>query len=349
MHPDIERFVTEIPTRLPQTFKAVYPRRITPPGGYLNPKYFSASLWSALQVGFEPEMTMLPHVTGVMNALALVHSQVPTYFVRSEFAQAVAQTEPPADFKFSEIMWPMPAMLFVLPTSFSLNYFGFAVPFLSVTRANAGIYPNDYRHLPKCEMPLHALHTIKNQVDRFLIVYPVYGKDATPVDYTGSYPMTMNVSEIASAPYEDATYMEEEKFLERFGTYELDRNAPDVPSAEQEQAFNIKVQAFAVKLMLALTAKPNYITLGTQSRKEKMKHGRVREEIWNPNLIGWEYKAQRTAATPGDGTHASPRMHWRRGHMRNQPYGPKPWSDTTPKKLLWIEPVLIGAQEEVTV
>lgn len=349
MHADLDSFLTRIPTRHPQTYKAIYPRKITPPGGYLNPKYFSVSLWSALEVGFQPEMTMLPHITGLMNALAQVQYRVPTYFVRSEFAQAVAQTEPPADFKFNEIMWPMPAMLFVLPTSFVMNYFGFMVPFLSISKADKGNFPEQFKNLPKCEMPLHAVHPIQNRIDRFNIVYPVYGKDATPVDYTGSYPMTMNVNQIDEAPYEDATYMEEEKLMAEFGKYELDRTNPGVPAeGEQERLFNMKVQSFAVKLMLTLTARPNFITIGTQSRKTKIKHGRVRDEIWNPNLIGWDYKAQRpTASTDAGGTHASPRMHWRRGHMRNQPYGPKPWSETTPKRLMWIEPVLIGAAEEV--
>lgn len=345
MHAEIEHFLVDQPVKNPGTFKAIYPRRITPPGGYLNPKYFSVSLWSALQVGFQPEMTMLPHVTGLINALHQVEYRVPTYFVRSEFAQAVAQTEPPEDFKFSEIKWPMPAMTFVLPTSFVMSYFGFMVPFLSVSNASAGIYPDKLKNLPKCEMPIRAVTPVESEVDRFLIVYPVYSNSTTPVDYTGSYPMTMNVNKIADAPYEDATYMEEE----RTPNYALDRTLPDLPQGEQEIAFNAKVQSFAVKLMLALTAQPTYITVGTQSRPSKMKHGRLRDEIWNPNLIGWEYKAKRTVPTgTSEGTHASPRMHWRRGHMRNQPYGPKPWNDTTPKRLLWIEPVLIGASEEVT-
>lgn len=351
MHPAIETFLTRLPVLHPQTYKAVYPRRITPPGGYLNPKYFSVSLWSALEVGFKSEMSMLPHITGLMNALTMLEHRVPTYFVRSEFAQAVTQTEPPADFKFGEIKWPMPAMLLVLPTDFSMRYFGFMVPFISVSRGMVGNYPEMFKNLPKCEMPIHAVHPVENRMERFNIVYPVYSENNTPVDYTGSYPMTLNVSQMDQVPYEDATYMEETSLRQEFGKYDLDRTQPDLPAeGEQERIFNLKVQSFVVKLMLALTAQPNFITVGTQSRKKKVKHGRVRDEIWHPNLIGWEYKAKRVPTEGGEGgTHASPRMHWRRGHMRNQPYGPKPWTETTSKRLMWIEPVLIGATEEVTV
>lgn len=41
------------------------------------------------------------------------------------------------------------------------------------------------------------------------------------------------------------------------------------------------------------------------------------------------------------GTHASPRLHWRRGHFRNQAYGVK----HSERKVIWIEPTLIGADE----
>ena len=158
MHESLETFLTLVPERQPKTFKAIYPKRITPPGGYLNPKYFSITLWSELEVGFSAEMNRLPHVTGLINALLHVEYGVPTYFVRSEFAQAVAQTEPPADFKFSEIRWPMPAMLFVLPTDFVLKQFGFMCPFISVTHSPAGEYPKRLKKLPQCEMPIHAVH-----------------------------------------------------------------------------------------------------------------------------------------------------------------------------------------------
>lgn len=347
MNDELERFLTLIPEREPLTYKAIYPRRITPPGGYLNPKYFAPSLWSSIRVGFNAEMNMLPHVTGLVNALTQLAYGVPTYFVRSEFAQAVAQTEPPDDFKFSEIKWPMPAMTFVLPTSFVLSYFGFMCPFLSISHAVVGRYPMVLKNLlPKCEMPVHSVNVIENTVERFNIIYPVYSKSTPPVDYTGSYPLSMNVNEISTAPFQDATYMEEER-LNQFGDYALNRNLPDLPAeGEAETLFSLKVQSFAVKLMLALTAQPEFIETGSLSRPAKMKHGRQRDELWNPNLIGWSYQAKRVGATTGaSGTHASPRLHWRRGHMRNQPYGPKPWTETSLKKLLWIKPVLICASE----
>lgn len=346
MYQLLDQFLKDLPERQPLAFKAIYPKRIVPPHGYLNPKYFAVTLWSELRVGFEPEMKMLPHITGLVNCLMQMQYRVPTYFVRSEFAQAVAQTEPPEDFKFDEIKWPLPAMLFVLPTEFVLKYFGYMCPFLSIVRSDKGVYPDSLKNLPPCEMPIKAVNPVDNQVDRFNVVYPVYSSKEVPVDYTGSYPLSMNVNQMDAAPFEDATYLEEEKLATAFERYEIKKPVSDLPEGDQERLFNAKVQAFAVKLMLALTARPQVIKLGALQRPAKIKKNRVRDELWHPNLIGWDYRAQRVGGTGEHGTHASPRMHWRRGHMRNQPYGPKPWTDASPRRLAWIEPILVNAPEE---
>lgn len=42
-----------------------------------------------------------------------------------------------------------------------------------------------------------------------------------------------------------------------------------------------------------------------------------------------------------DSLHAGMRMHWRRGHWRNQPHGPQ----LSLRKLIWIAPVLVNADE----
>lgn len=343
MNRTLDVFLKELPHRMPLAYKAVYPKRIIPPNGYANPKYFAATIWSELRIGFESEMNMLPHITGVVNALLQLEYRVPTYFVRSEFAQAVAQTEPPEDFKFSEIQWPLPAMLFVLPTEFVRRYFGFMCPFISITRSDKGIYPKKLKQLPPCEFPLHLINPINSEVDRFNVVYPLYSQNQMPVDYTGTYPLTMNVNAVGAAPLHDATYLEEQRFALTF-----DKNAPDVPAeGEQEKLFNDKVQAFAVKLMLVLNAHHHIIKLGSIQRPETMKRGNIKlDELWHPNLVGWEYRAKRVDTGGAHGTHASPRLHWRRGAFRNQPYGPRPWTENSPKRLIWIDPVLVNAPDE---
>ena len=342
--------VALLPERHPLTHKAVYPRRINPvPVGYVDPKYYALTLWSQYMIGFDAEMKMLPHITGIVNCLIQMEHRVPTFFIRSEFAQAVAQTKTPSDFKLSDIKWPLDAMLFVLPTDFVLKQFGYLSPFISVTRAPAGVYPDQLKHLPKCEMPTHVLNKLDNKVERMNMVYNVYGKSGVPVDYTGSYPITMGVNELADAPFEDATYMEESKLGLDVEAFRAEQKTAGLPEGEAEKVFNAKVQAFTIKLMLALTAMPKLVTCGTMRRPHKEKNGKqMQSELWNPSLIGWEYRAARPAASGGEhGTHASPRWHWRSGHMRKQPHGPKPWNELSPRETIWLEPVIVNAPPEM--
>jgi hypothetical protein len=59
------------------------------------------------------------------------------------------------------------------------------------------------------------------------------------------------------------------------------------------------------------------------------------------HLVGGEIEAQSTTATTG----ASRKVHWRRGHWRQQPYG----EHKLLRRRTWIKPVLVGAADAATV
>lgn len=359
----------------PATMKLCYPRRIQPPHGYYNPKWYGASIYSCAQFWQRPEMDMLPHTTGALMSQAQMKMGVPTYFVRKDYAEAVAQTEPPDDFLLNQIQWPLDALLFVLPDTFVYQYFGWYVPFLSVARISAGEYPKD---MP-VKNDLMYVSRIGCEADRMLVHFPLYLHNTPPVDYTGAYSLKSPIGYIQSAPWADATYYEEQ--IHAFGpeTRAMVENA-QAPSPEQEQVLQRKVNSFAVKLMLALTAEPGYMESGTIQRKlKKDSKGRVvNEELWNPSLLGWKFHAVKPANSGvPTGTHASPRWHWRKGHMTLQVVGQRSalvpaatmprfpmtevdpqrrgkidWDKVSPElhtafwathKLRWIKPVLVNA------
>lgn len=91
---------------------------------------------------------------------------------------------------------------------------------------------------------------------------------------------------------------------------------------------------FVFNLLYAMAARPEYIETG----KRIGTHRKNKSEIWTPNIIGRKYAVKRSGESSGD--HASPRMHWRRGHFRHQPYGP----NLTETKVIWIEPMLVNAK-----
>jgi hypothetical protein len=101
-----------------------------------------------------------------------------------------------------------------------------------------------------------------------------------------------------------------------------------------------RVSALMLKLLVVLNTRQTLVEYGTCVRPQRFKHGRVKQhELWSPNLIGWRY--QPAQSVEPQGTHASPRPHWRRGHVRNQPCG----SGRSQRKLIWIEPMLVGMSE----
>lgn len=336
-------------TRYPKLAKAVYPRRIQPPNGYANPRFFATDMLSGVFVGFSSDMKMFVHAATNMAALMVVKYGVPTYFVRSEFAQAASHTKPPADFKFSEMKWPLPAMVFALPLDFSVRTFGYCVPFIYLCQLPHGDYPACIKGLPEFELPISASMPVHNEGDKFCIGYSVYVQNKLPLSYISTYLPNHTISTVRDCEIDDATYYEESLIKSRLPQDMQDSMFSDKANfpkeGEEEKAFMDKVQSFALKLMLTLTARPDVIVTGGLARAEKVKKGRTVDALWNPNLIGWHYRAARPAAVAAShGSHASPRMHWRLGHIRNQPYGPKPWDEKTPTRALWIEPVLINAE-----
>jgi hypothetical protein len=337
MNDKMKKSLEDFQRRAPKTFAACYPRHINVPGGYANPKFFARVLGHELAVATVDEMRMLPHLTGILHCFKHLEMGVPTYFVRSEFAQAVAQTNPPSDFRLSEIHWPLDAMLFVLPTSFAVQYFGYMVPFISICRAPAGMYP-DIVKLPELNALPYPLKQLNNFSERFLVVAPLYRKQADAIDYTCAFNMTQTIGELASLPYEDASYFEEQ-------VMKIDiSKMPDEPTGEADRIFHDKMILFAFKLMLAITARPGVIKHGQITRPArviKCRHPKVRDAIWSHNTVGWDYRAVRPASVSGNGSHVSPRMHWRGGHFHTILLGPR--DQERQRRLDWFEPCLVNA------
>ena len=335
-----KQFVNDIfPRTEPKTYAACYPRRIAPvPPGFVNPKYFAAVLRSELLIAHRMPLTERAHSTGVLHLYKQLEYGVPTYFVRSDFAQAVAQTNPPEDFKFGEILWPLDAMLFTLPTDFVLKYFGCLTPFISVCRAQTGDYP-DCVKLPPLDLPLQAFQRLHNPTDRFIVVAPCYSQFDVPFDYTGLYNMAQPINVVPGSAYSDASYLEEQMFGITL------HDVPDRPTGEADRLLQNKLILYAIKLMLAITARPHVLKHGELTRKASIaqcKRKKEREALWSPNTIGWEYRAAKPSPGPGTGTHTSPRLHWRVGHFTHQPYGEK----MSLRKLIWLAPILVNAPEQ---
>jgi hypothetical protein len=114
----------------------------------------------------------------------------------------------------------------------------------------------------------------------------------------------------------------------------------EMPVDTDDGAFIKTVPRVILKLLLAMTARPELIEHGFERKPAKVApNGEcVRPAFWTPNIIGRKYRIV-TEGGEHLGEHVSPRMHWRRGHYRLQPYG----ESRSQRRLIWINPTLIAA------
>jgi hypothetical protein len=118
------------------------------------------------------------------------------------------------------------------------------------------------------------------------------------------------------------------------------RSRWDFPLELEDRDFLESMGAILFGLLLALEAEPALMGKPALVRKVMAKGDKPPKEFWKPCLIGEHFRIQRIHAK-GEGTHASPRWHWRRGHYRSQPYGPA----STLRKRIWLKPTMIGGSE----
>lgn len=89
--------------------------------------------------------------------------------------------------------------------------------------------------------------------------------------------------------------------------------------------------------VFAISARPALLTKGTSTSQKKRSDGTTLS-FWNPNIVGDHYQIRQPVTVPG--SHNPPRLHWRRGHFRNQAIG----AGRKEHKIIWLEPMLVGAE-----
>jgi hypothetical protein len=302
----VEQLVSNLAAAHPLAFKAVYPRNTVVPKGYTDPRLYSCVLLGNLRVVQYVAMQELAHRTAYCMSLSLIANRVPTYFVADEFAQAVANTDLPGDFKFAELKWPMDAQLFVLSEQFCQAYYGHTgAPFLSIARMKTGTYPQDFARVPPLDTPTPSIDLT---MDRIVMDYDFFGAEI-PVTYNGSYPMKDGIEIFKTAPWNDATIMES-------AYHGMDLEPKGALTKEQEDQFVLKAQKLAIKLLLTVSELPAMVEHGKVTRHAIVtQQGKVKlPQLYSANVIGRTYRIPRKYAAVSTGSRAKPRFKYRRGH-----------------------------------
>ena len=291
------------------------PRRILAPAGYHSTKCVSAGLFLLLGESRLKDRLGLPavptEITAHTVAYQVINHGVRLFFVQEEFARAVAATDLPHDFTLDDLHWPLAGMVLGFPPRFMQEYLGRDLCYVYAANCDGGDYS---------VAALQGCPTIT--VPRSKVAWWFYSwANGNLESHASSYRREDRVDEtIAKYGYTDYTGLKDE-----FGV-QADKEMTD------------RLSALMLKLLVVLNTRPSLVEQGQCVRPERIKHGRVKHhELWSPNVIGWRYQA--AVERGGNGTHTSPRLHWRRGHVRRQPYG----AGRGQRKLIWIEPVLVGA------
>jgi len=321
---DFEMMFDHIKQAEPAFLHTAMPKRYNAPGNYPNfGKVFVPSAYQNAFLNTAGYGTNETVNSGYTVFAKLAQYQVPVYYVAVGLCDALSATAPPNELMLDDIKWPMPAMVFMLPTAFSHKFFGRQVNFISAARFTAG------EDIPSPgEILTGKMQTVgvDSPCDQIIIYYEaVEPKNGLVSNYNSNSPVTRRVGDVFfdDIKYNGEIWSPEQMF-----------------DVQEDGAFANRVFMFVVKMLLVMTARQSYVETGVEQRPAKMKHGRLRDALWSPNYIGRAYKAKSEDGGAG-GTHASPRLHWRRGHIRNQPHG----TGRLLTKVIWLEPTIIGAKE----
>lgn len=133
-----------------------------------------------------------------------------------------------------------------------------------------------------------------------------------------------------------------------FGRMNLETNLRYFTNINAEAESNIiaSLQRLIIQILLVMQVRPNLIdeTQTTQATQGLgFKKSKVENQMWNPRWIGKNYviREETVAAPPNGGTHASPRPHWRKGHLRRVAIGPR---EENQRKWIWLEPTWVYPQ-----
>jgi hypothetical protein len=110
--------------------------------------------------------------------------------------------------------------------------------------------------------------------------------------------------------------------------------------------FNEYLQAIFLRLLLIMECRPELVETESQRQKVTVNKGFGKNQatvFYQPLWIGQGYRLKRETQTnaSSDVKHGTKSLHWRRGFLRNQPYG----EGRQQRKIVWIEPVLVMGGE----
>jgi hypothetical protein len=292
---------------VPDIFRHYYPRRYAAPGSHYSPRLMSSSYAGLAASAEELQLDGRLSKDWTLNCTIVIGARLaflgmPTYWVTQEFVEMVMEAAPPPDMKVSEIVWPIEGLSILLPIDSLRDPSGSPVMWISFCHAFTGM---DTALLP------NRTSYVENKLNGL-----------TMCAYTASgcyYGQTLPADALLASHDPGGVHYGET--LKDAGSAGIDQERLAV-TPKQDEEFNVHLAGIAANiLMYMMAAQEGNFTAreeGVVARKAKPQKGV--DALWNPSWIGREYQHPAGCRNLG-GSHASPRVHWRRAHYRRQYYG----------------------------
>lgn len=314
MHPHTKQMIEIIENRHPDFWRFCYPRIYREAGNYGSPKLPAALHATSLAWVMDEEgrAASSARMIYLAQCVAKQHAQ-PCLYIAPELFGAIAHTDPPPDIRWVDLPLPFESAVLMLPRGALFHPTDGEVYFLGYARIRASEFIRF--------SPAFRWSEVKDDV---FCVYTALADQANfPFLDTTLNALTMpRIGDRQNwAGGKPAVY------TVRAGPHEMD-------IAESESDFLNQCVQLVFSLLMAMTARPALLSEG----RKVGHHKKSRREIWEPNIVGRDYRIVREAHNTEQGTHASPRTHWRRGHWRLQRHGP----GMALQKSIFIDPVLVG-------
>lgn len=253
---------------------------------------------------------------------------MPLFFLAPDLLEAVLRTDFDDDINWGELHLPYETGILILPKGTLRHPEDGEVSMLIWSRVKSGDHRPPYPGIP----------TITVGNNAFVIL-------ALCMENVVWYDSTMNADNRPTVRLNNLFYREAGDPFPQ-----MVKSVPYLDSdlTEKDQGFLEQVGVIVFGTILAMNARPELVERSKFIRR--VGKGEKQREFWTPNVIGARYRLKREVPRIVDGhfvygahqqgSHASPRMHWRRGHYRQQPCG----VGRRQRKTIWLEPMLIGAE-----
>lgn len=324
----IERFCE---TKGRDVFRMFYPRIYIDAGRYHSPKQVATMQATAI---FDPHLTNaaidgLETAPNFLRAIlpsfhCYVSHRAPTFFIAPDLLEAIKRTTFSGEIDWAELPLPFEAGLFILPKGALIHSEHGDAAAIYWGRTQPGSQPSIVHWLPGTQIMTTHFLLASIFTERMI---------------------TLDTSLVSS----ENSKLKINDLFNLNGARKKPRSREGERVTDEDVDFQEAAGAVAFGTFLAMNARPQLVERGHITRT--VGKGALRREFWTPNIIGAKYKIKREVPHIGQdgkfefsperehGTHASPRMHWRRGHFRNQPCG----HERREHKTIWLEPTLVAA------